>query len=240
MRIFDRVCGPFTVAVVLSGIAGAFVALPAQSSPEEGKKIFTAKQCGACHQTAGPSKVKSIGDRLEQKGPDLWFAGSKFKAAWLREWLAKPTPIRGTEWGALEIGSNQHVRLSEPEAKAVAAYLMTLTDEYMKRGVVKERKRMPRSKRMRAKRLFEQKQACYSCHKTPVKRGKKVRRIVGGFTGPTFVGAGKRLKGDWIYSFLKEPQTYAPFGRMPVYGDQAATKFSDKDLKLLAQYILSF
>lgn len=240
MRIFDRYSGIFPVALLVSSVSIALVTPHADASPEEGKTIFTAKKCGTCHQTVGPSKVKSIADRLKQKGPDLWFAGSKFQAAWLRQWLAKPTPIRGTKWGTIEIGNNQHVALSKPEAKAVAAYLMALTDKHMKTGIVKKRKKMPRSKRMKAKRFFEQKQACYACHKTPLKRGTKVKRIVGGFTGATFVNAGKRLTGDWIYSFLKEPHTYAPFAKMPVYGDKAATKFSNKELKLLAEYISSF
>jgi cytochrome c551/c552 len=230
----------FRVGFLVSSVSIALVAPGADASPEEGKKIFAAKKCGACHQTVGPSKVKSIADRGKQKGPDLWFAGSKLKIDWLQQWLEKPTPIRGTEWATLERGQQQHVRLAAGEAVAVAEYLMTLTDQYMKTGVIKEKKKMSRSKRLKAKKLFEMKQACYACHKTPIKRGKKIRRIVGGFTGPTFVDAGKRLKGDWIYSFFKEPHTYAPFGRMPAYGDQAATKFSDKDLKLLAKYLLSF
>lgn len=230
----------FPVALVLSGLSAAFFALPAHGSPAEGKKLFAAKGCGGCHLTAGPSKVKSIADWRKRKGPDLWFAGSKFKAAWLPGWLKKPTPIRGTEWGTLKRGKTQHVGLSAGEAAAVAGYLMTLTDSGMKTGVIKKRKKMKRRKRLKAKKLFEKAQACYACHRTPVKRGKKVRRIVGGFTGPTLVAASKRLKADWIYSFLRKPQTYEPFGRMPVYGNKVAKKFSKKSLKLLAEYIASF
>ncbi|MFQ5873252.1 MAG: c-type cytochrome [Dehalococcoidia bacterium] len=235
-----RFCGILPVVLFLSGIGVALATLPAQASLEGGKNIFAAKKCGDCHLTVGPSEVKSIADRLQQKGPDLWFAGSKFKAAWLQAWLEQPTPIRGTEWGGLKRGQQQHVHLTADEAAAVAAYLMTLTDSHTKTGVIKHRKRMPKSKQIKAKKLFEKAQACYACHKTPVKKGKKVRRVVGGFTGPTFVGASKRLQADWIYGFLKAPRTYEPFGRMPVYGDQATTKFSDKDLKLLAEYIASF
>ena len=44
-----------------------------------GKKAFGAKKCGGCHQTAGPAKEKTIADQLKKKGPELWYAGSKFQ-----------------------------------------------------------------------------------------------------------------------------------------------------------------
>ncbi|MFQ5851310.1 MAG: c-type cytochrome [Candidatus Binatia bacterium] len=227
--------------LVITLILGAVLATSQSlAGSVEGEKIFKGKGCGGCHALTGPAKVKSIQDRLKRKGPDLWFAGSKFKEKWLNEWLKKPVAIRGVKWGTLEIGNEKHAGLSKNEAREVAAYLMTLVDKYTAKGVIKEGKKLSRSKRLKAKRLFEKKQACYSCHKTPVKKRKKVLRVIGGFTGPTFVDAGKRLRGDWIYSFLKEPQSYEPFGRMPVYGDKVQDKFSDKDLKLLAGYLLTF
>ena len=240
MKIINRVFVVFPAVLVFSGLSVSLFSPQAQASPAEGKKIFAAKGCGGCHSTAGPSRVKSIADKRKQKGPDLWFAGSKFRAAWLGKWLKKPNVIRGAEWGTLERSKKKHAGLSAGEAPAVAGYLMTLTNSRMKKGVIKKRKKMKRRNRFKAKKLFEKSQACYACHKTPVKKGKKVRRIVGGVTGPTLVAAGKRLKADWIYSFLKSPKTYAPFGGMPVYGKKAATKFRDKDLKLLAEYIASF
>lgn len=228
--------------LVIALILSAALATSHQSlaGAAEGGRIFKEKGCGGCHAVTGPAKFKSIEERLKKKGPDLWFAGNKFKEEWLREWLKKPVAIRAVKWGTLEAGNEKHMSLSENEAKETATYLVSLIDKYTAKGVVNEGKKLSRSKELKAKTLFEKKQACYACHKTPVKRGTKVVRVVGGFTGPTFVDVGERLKGDWIYSFLKEPQTYEPFGRMPVYGDQVQDKFSDEELKLLAEYLLTF
>lgn len=226
----------FIVTMLLLTISLGFGIFKSKASPQDGEEIFKAKKCGECHLTVGPAKGKTIEERLKKKGPDLWFAGSKFKQEWLEEWLKNPETIRGVKWGGIEIGNSEHMSLSEQEAKQVTEYLMTLTDEYIEQGVIKETKRMPISKAREAKKWFEQKQACYACHKVKSGKGK----VVGGFTGPSLTEAGKRLKGDWIYSFLKNPQVYEPVGRMPVYGDQAFNNLQDKDLKLLAEYLTSF
>lgn len=212
-------------------------ARPAVAQEGAGKGIFATKQCGECHDTSGPLKVTSIADREKLKGPALWFAGSKFQEEWLKAWLAQPISIRGVKWGTLEKGDHQHPALTPEEANKVAAYLMTLTDQYVKTGVIPDGKKMLRSKQIEAKNLFEKKQACFACHKVKVGRS---GRIVGGLTGPDLTSAGSRLKGDWVYSFLKSSQTYEPFGRMPVFGDKALNKLADKDLQLLAEYVANF
>lgn len=199
-----------------------------------GKKIFTAKKCEACHQMAGPTEPKPVSARPKIKGPPLWFAGSKFKKEWLTAWLAKPTPIRRVKYGTLVKGSNDHPLLPAADAADVGAYLMSLTDSAVKTGAIDSSPLSPRAV-FQADQLFAKKQVCFGCHQYPSKRGN-----IGGFTGPSLVGAGTRLQADWIYAMLKDNIRYYPDGRMPKYGDEAFNQFSDDDLKLLAQYIGNF
>lgn len=201
------------------------------ADPEAGKGIFEAKGCGQCHVTAGPVDPLPVAERTAIKGPPLWFAGSKFQQDWLVSWLAKPTPIRRVRYASLEKGANDHPALAAGEAADVASYLSTLSDPEPAAGVV-EASKLSRRKAFKAEKLFSKKQVCWGCHLYPSKQGE-----IGGFSGPSLVGAGARLKGDWVYAFLKDSLRYYPNGRMPVYGDQPFEPFSDAEFKLLAEFM---
>lgn len=203
----------------------------ALADPAKGKKLFEASQCVSCHQTSGPVETLPVTERSKINGPPLWFVGSKFRQVWLIAWLKTPTPIRRVQYGSLTKGSNKHPALSAVDAEEVGSYLMTLTDSALKPGAVKNKK-LNRRTRFRAEKLFVKKQVCFGCHQYPSKKGN-----IGGFAGPSLVGAGKRLRVDWIYAFMNDPSRYYPNGRMPVYGDQAFNRFTEKELKLLARYI---
>lgn len=204
---------------------------PAWADAASGKKLFAAKQCASCHTTSGPVETLPVAKRSKIKGPPLWFVGSKFNDQWLLAWLAKPTPIRRVKYGSLSKGSDKHPALSAAEAKEVGAYLMILTDSALKRDAVKHKK-LNRRKRINAEKLFIKKQVCFGCHEYPSKKGN-----IGGFAGPSLVGAGQRLRVDWIYAFMNDPSRYYPNGRMPVYADEAFNQYTEKELKLLSQYI---
>lgn len=187
----------------------------------EGEGIFKAKKCNECHATSGPSKIASVEEWEKRKGPDLWFAGSKFNKEWLEKWMAAPKPIRGVKWNSLEPNTDKHPALSGKEADEVAEYLMSLKDKEVKSGGANMK-----VNRIQAKILFEKKNACYACHK--VKSGAKE---IGGISGPTFVGAKDRLQPDWVAAFLKNPDRYEPKGRMPNF-----TYLSGTDIGALSGY----
>ena len=84
---------------------------------------------------------------------------------------------------------------------------------------------------MQGQLVFNKKQGCYGCH--PVA---KAGKVVGGLSGPSFVDAGKRLQGDWIYAYLKNPKSLIPVKRMPTY----AGILNDADMKNVAQYVTTF
>lgn len=199
-----------------------------------GKTIFEAQNCGSCHQMSGPTDPVPVAERSKVGGPPLWFAGSKFKGEWLVAWLAQPTPIRRVKYGILTKGANEHPSLSAADAGEVGAYLMSLTDPTLEPGAI-DSGELSRRTMFEAEKLFAKKQVCFGCHEYPSQRGD-----IGGFSGPSLVGAGKRLQADWIYALLKDNTRYYPDGRMPRYGENAFNKYTEEELKLLAQYIGNF
>ena len=214
-------------ALALASVMGA----DAFAGPSEGKGLFEAKNCGSCHLISGPVDGLPIAERSKIKGPALWFAGSKFQPEWLTGWLEKPQAIRRVKYRTLTPASNEHVAVSAADAQEIGAYLMTLTDPALKSGTVAAKK-LSRRKMFKGEKLFTKKQVCFGCHLFSSRQGE-----IGGFSGPSLVGASKRLQTDWTYAFFKDPSRYYPNGRMPVYGDKAFDPFTEQELELLVQYI---
>jgi len=209
----------------VSLLAVFFWAVPAHAGATEGKKAFSANNCASCHQTEGPAAEKTIKDQLAKKGPELWYAGSKFKEGFLERWLADPRPLRPLVYNSItEKNRGDHPRLSQKDAADVASFLMTLKSPEVKAFGVKA------ADNPRGRIIFVKKQSCYGCH-TVWTRGK----MVGGFTGPTFAGASVRLNPDWVYAYLKNPKAFKPVKMMPVY----AGILSEAELKALASYVSS-
>jgi mono/diheme cytochrome c family protein len=193
-----------------------------------GDAVFTGKNCNSCHYTTGPAQEKSIADQLAKKGPELWYAGSKFQKDWLLAWLQDPKPLRELKYNSLtEKNAGDHPKLSAGDAAEVTDFLMGLTSDVVKAGVIKA-KYSPK-----AKLIFKKKMPCSGCHKFPNKRGKK---ISGGVTGPTLVGASKRLNPDWIYAYLVNIKVFKPFRDMPDF----AGPLSDSEMKKVSAYVASF
>jgi len=213
----------------LLGVAAlALSASPALADPAAGKKTFTAKGCGDCHYTDGPAKEKTIADQLTKKGPELWYAGSKFQKKWLGAWLEDPKPIRPMKFNSLtEKNPGDHPKLAGGDAKNVNEFLMSLVSKDVKAGVIKPKKAA------KGRLIFTKKMPCTGCHQYPAKKRAKYK---GGNSGPTLVGAGKRLNPDWIYAYLKTPKIFKPVKSMPVF----AGILKDKDMKNVAQFVATF
>ncbi|MBI5344587.1 MAG: c-type cytochrome [Deltaproteobacteria bacterium] len=203
--------------VIFSGVSFA--------GPREGKKAFDAGRCGQCHETQGPARGKTIRDQLARKGPELWYAGGKFRAGFIEAWLKDPVPIRPMQYYSLtEKNSGSHPRLSGNEAAEVAAYLMSLTAADASAGTYGIQ--AVDNKTGRA--VFMKKQSCYGCHRVKA-RG----NAAGGLTGPSFIGAALRLNPDWIYAYLANPRAFKPVKDMPNY-DGILT---DDEMRSVAAYI---
>ena len=237
MKIGGAVRLFLALAVFLAGVFGGF----SESRGEDGKGIF-AEKCVGCHNVSTPP-APTIKERRKQQGPDLTGAGSKFQRGWLEEWLQKPTTIRPA--GVMFLnhvkpgGKNDvvdrttlppHMALSAEEAKVVAEYLMTLTDQRVAHGIVEVGGKLTRFERNQGKARFQKRFGCYACHQIKDRRG----RIVGGSSGPQLYDAGRRLQAGWVYAYVKDPQVFDPKVWMPRW------KFKDKDLQILTKYIMTF
>ena len=80
--------------IVYIGAALVMLTTASGQANAAGEEAFAANKCGECHQTQGPATEKTIADQLAKKGPELWYAGSKFQQPWLQNWLQDPKPIR--------------------------------------------------------------------------------------------------------------------------------------------------
>lgn len=200
---------------------------PGLADAAAGKAAFDAKGCADCHYTQGPAREKTIDDQLAKKGPELWYAGSKFQKPWLESWLADPKPIRPMKFNDLTTENpGDHPKLAGGEAASVTDFLMSLTSADVAAGKVKPKKNP------KGRQIFIKKMPCSGCHQYA---GRK-RKITGGRSGPSLVEAGVRLNPDWILAYLQKPKVFKPVKMMPIF----AGLLSDKDMLNVARYVASF
>jgi len=211
--------------IVYIGTALAMLATAPGRAEAAGEQVFSANNCGECHITQGPAAEKTIADQLAKKGPELWYAGSKFQQPWLQNWLQDPKPIRPLKYNSLsEENPGDHPSLAAADAESITQYLMSLTSADVEAGVIKPKKNP------KGKLIFVKKMPCSGCHQFP---GKK---FTGGRSAPSLHGAGERLNPDWIYAYLKKTKVFKPVRMMPIFDGI----LRDKDMKSVAAYVASF
>ena len=186
-----------------------------QSILARGRRVFENRNCASCHMLNG------IGRSV---GPDLTREGEKVRPKWLFEFLMSPTRIR---WWQPARMPNFH--LSEEEATLLTEYLMLLSNQpapfYF---VPKEAQIFPLAD---SGALHFLTLKCQSCH--PI-AGQQV--VAGGDTeqlGPDLGMAPDRLKADWLFRFLKNPQAIDPGTQMPDFEQ------SDEIYKALTDFLMS-
>jgi mono/diheme cytochrome c family protein len=212
------------LAVTVS-LGAALLVTTAPSYAAGGDAIFK-KSCASCHYTNGPAKEKTIADQLAKKGPELWYAGSKFKKEWLVAWLQDPKPIRPLKYNSLtDANKGDHPKQSAGDAAATADYLMSLTSAEVKAGVIKP------EANVKARKIFNKDMPCSGCHEYPAKDG-----VHGGKSGPSLVGAGKRLNPDWVNAYLANIKVFKPVRDMPDF----SSALNPKDIESVAAYVATF
>lgn len=215
-------------------MAALGAALMAGPAPAAGGAEILKSQCVSCHAVEKPANTSF--ERLwERKGPDLYYAGSKFNKAWLEKWLQNPERIRpaGELYSRHVKGSDKedvvdestmtpHVKLSKADAEAVAAELMKLAapEGMLEKGAFKGEKVSMSMGAM----FFNKLRGCAACH--------MAKAGTGGASGPELYTAGERLQSDYIYSYIKNPQKIDPHVWMPTLN------LAEPDLQRLTGYIL--
>lgn len=210
----------------------ALILAPAVAAADGGELLKS--QCASCHALAKPEQP-GLDHLWNRKGPDLYYAGSKFNKAWLEQWLQNPAPIRpaGELYAKHIKGSDKedvvdgatlapHVKLPKAEAEAAAAALMVLTAplELVTKGAFKGEKVSMAMGGM----FFNKLRGCGSCH--------MAKPGFGGASGSELYTAGQRLQADYVYSYIKNPQKFDSRIWMPTLG------LAEPDLQRLTGYIL--
>jgi len=111
------------------------------SSPAyaDGMKLLKKHQCASCHSLAGAAP-DSLSKLWQRKAPDLFYAGDKYRQAWIEKWLQNPKRIRPTGMYYMnhiktgkkrnmvdQASLTKHVKLDALEAKGIASELAKLT-----------------------------------------------------------------------------------------------------------------
>lgn len=191
-------------------------------------------QCASCHALSKPADT-TVEHLWNRKGPDLWYAGDKFNREWLVNWLQKPTTIRpgGVMWfkhtkpgdphDTIDTATiEKHPVVDAATAEKLADALLNLKSD----GLVPEGVFKPEATNMMMGKLgFGKLRGCVACHQDAPGKG--------GMSGPQFYDAGKRLKPDYVLSYMKDPQKFDPHIWMPTL------TLSEPDLQRITGYIVS-
>jgi mono/diheme cytochrome c family protein len=196
---------------------------------------FVLENCTSCHTLAQPKK-ETLQTYVAKKGPDLYYAGSKYRKAWMVKWLQNPQRIRpgGMFFGNHTEVTNEgdvikesslpnpvHTTLSKHQAQDSAAYLMTLT---AKSDLLTRENYTPKkiSKRMGAMN-FSKFKGCSSCHRD--------QPDLGGISGPELYTAAERLQERFLSSYIRNPQAWERKSLMP------NRHLPDKEVYKLVDYL---
>lgn len=218
---------------IFAALSFGLIAAPAVALAGNGADILKS-QCISCHATVKPEKP-GLDHIWERKGPDLYYAGSKFNKPWLVKWLQDPVRIRpagefyrkhvkpGDKEDVVDESTlTPHMKLSKADAEAVADALMALTGPagLVNKGAFKGEKVSMTMGGM----FFNKLRGCGACH--------MAKAGTGGLSGPELYTGGERLQADYIYSYIKDPQKFDPGVWMPTLN------LAEPDLQRLTGYIL--
>lgn len=191
------------------------------------------KDCTSCHNITGPA-AQTLKDAFAKKGPDLFYAGNKYRQEWLVSWLQKPQRIRpaGVYYGdhikpgakGDEVNTTtltDHIALSKTDATAIAAELMQMKphDDLIAREKIEPG---TISKQM-GEMAFNKFLGCMACH--------LIEPEYGGFSGPEIYTAAQRLQPEFIASYIRNPQAWEPKSWMP------NKQLSDINIQKMVRYL---
>jgi mono/diheme cytochrome c family protein len=171
-------------------------------------------QCSVCHVKKGKQR---------QIAPNLGHEGSKFNRDWLFQFLKNPSRVRPVGFIPLTKTKMPNFNLSDEETGALTEYLMALKEDRFSAIANLDQSEKAVSE---GEVLFSDIYGCDGCHK-------RQNKGEGGIVGPNLSTAKNRLKPEWIYAWLKNPQSIRPDSPMPNFG------LPEQDIRYLTAYILS-
>jgi len=198
---------------------------------EDGETLLKTN-CAACHNLQGPAPT-SLKILHARKGPDLFYAGDKYQVTWMEAWLQHPKRIRpagmfyrnhikpGPKHDVIDRSTlKPHLKLNMTDAHAVTMALMTHSAHA---DLIKQEK-LDRAPSPLGEMMFDKIFGCMACH--------QIEPDFGGFSGPEVYTAGKRLRPEFILSFIKNPQAWDPKTWMP------NKQLSEENAQQLTNYLI--
>jgi cytochrome c2 len=193
-------------------------------------------ECMACHTiSASSEKAMTLDERMKRIGPSLYYAGNKFKQAWLEKWLQHPARLypAGVYYGehvvvtddgdiVSETGLITHPVLNQQQAQAVTAELLQLQAKSELVAEIIPGEIKPVSRRMGSMN-FRKFKGCASCHQDSAGEG--------GVSGPELYSAFERLQLTYLISYMKDPEAWEPKSLMP------NLHLKQKDIERLVGYL---
>ncbi len=189
----------------------------AQRAVAEGERVMARHNCRGCHEVGREERKEGDELRSTPRGggiarwydepalapPPLTFAGRKFQARWLFDFLNRPRAIR--PWLSVRMPTFTFER---GEVEALARSFAARDGEPFP---FEDTTRPPLDDeaRLDGRRLFEKLQ-CARCHSI----GPNVKA---GERAPDLTLAASRLKPGWMKAWLLDPQALQPGTRMPAY-----------------------
>jgi mono/diheme cytochrome c family protein len=169
-------------------------------------------RCFSCHRIQG---------RGGDMAPDLTWEGSSVQREWLLEFFKNPGTLRPTL-----IRRMPKFNLTDAEINTLTDYIMTVYQmpppfnrDEIPAGVTPALAEQGRQ-------LFYTVYACQSCHVIDDQKDR-------GYIGPTLWNVGKRLNANWVYHWLKDPQSLRPGTLEP------NRNMSDDDARALTAFLMS-
>jgi mono/diheme cytochrome c family protein len=174
-------------------------------------------RCRSCH------SIRQSGEAL---AADLTFEGSRANREWLYHYLKRPYSMRRTITIAMPI-----FNFPDEDARFMADYMsQVFADSQLGEGWKRGR---PSADAARGKTLFDAK-GCIACHQVHGKGGDvgpSLTTQVPEFPQGTWVG--DKLRGEWIFQWLKNPQSLVPGTLEPNLA------LTDQEALDLTEYVLS-
>jgi mono/diheme cytochrome c family protein len=171
--------------------------------------------CQICHMKQG--QIRPI-------APNLGHEGSKLNPEWLSKFLRDPEKIRPVGFIPLTKSKMPNFQLSDEEVSTLTAFLMTRKDAGVSATPLAGLNLSDPAEIEKGRRFFVDKYACDACHKGGE---------VGGIVGPDLSSTAERIRPEWVYFWLKNPQAIRPDVAMPNFG------IPDPEIRSLIAYVYS-
>ncbi len=175
---------------------------PVIPDKDYGKYLIARKKCYGCH------NIKGF-ENTAPKAVSLKGIGSKVRYGWIEGWLKNPKAYATHS-------KMPRFFMNNREIGKIAHALYSLKNLSLKASPTKK------GQYEKGEKLFTEAK-CMRCHS---RKGK------GGMLGPELTHLSGKVTRDWLYSFLKNPQSFYPNTKMPQY------RFSETELLDLIEYLL--